>query len=243
MDENVLGNVVGSLINRNRDDWGGGCGGFGIWMIILLFLVGGGGFWGNRANAATTQDVAVNGMYNQIDGSIRSIERGQSTVGYNMLDQFGRTNMLIQGTGNNLQQAINEGIFTSKDCCCSTNRNIDAAKYELTNGINNNRYELTRNVDALRYDTAQQTCAITTHDTANTQKILDKLCAMEANAKDTEIARLRSDLQAAQLTLAQGVLKQNIVGELKPSPVPAYIVSSPYCNCNSGFPVYGTTIA
>ena len=247
MEENVLGNVVGSLINRNRDEWGGGCGGFGIWMVIFLFLVMGGGFgWNNRANAATTQDVAVNGMYNQIDGSLRSIERGQSTVGYNMLDQFGRTNMLVQGSANNLQQAINEGIFTSKDCCCTTNRNIDAAKYELTNGINNNRYELTRNVDALRYDTAQQTCAITTHDTANTQKILDKLCAMEASAKDTEIARLRSDLQAAQLTLAQGVQTQTIVSALTPPAAkPAYIVPSPYCNCNNAFAYNygGTTIA
>lgn len=86
---------------------------------------------------------------------------------------------------------------------------------------------------------AQNTCHVTTNATENTQKILDKLCMMEANAKDNEIARLRYDLQAAQLTLAQGAQTQTIVGALKPSPMPAYIVSSPYCNCNNG----GTVIA
>lgn len=240
MDENVLGNVVGSLIDRNNNDWGGNCGGF-IWIILLFCLLGGGGMWGANRNVATTQDVAVGNMFNQVDNGIRSLERGQSTLGYNVLDQFGRTDMLVQGTGNNLQQAIAESTFAAKDCCCQTNRNIDSAKYELNNGITNNRFELTRNVDALRYDTAQQTCAITTHDTANTQKILDKLCMMEANAKDNEIARLRSDLQAAQLTLAQGVQTQTIVSALTPPAAkPAYIVPNPYCN--NGFGYNGTTI-
>lgn len=231
MDENVLGNVVGSLIDRNNNEncWGGGF----IWVILLMFLCGGGLGWGGNRNLATTQDVATATAYNQVDNGIRSLERGQADLGYNILDKFGRTDMLVQGVGNNLQQAIAESTFATKDCCCTTNRNIDSAKYDVT-----------RNIDALRFDTQRQTCDITAVDTANTQKILDKLCAMEANAKDAEIARLRTDLQAAQLTLAQGVQTQNIVGALKPSPVPAYIVSSPYCNCNNGFSNYsGTVIA
>lgn len=70
MDETVLGNVVGSLIDHNHDNFaGGGC----IWLILLMFLVGGGGFggWGNRmGNVATTQDVAVGNMFNQVDNGI-----------------------------------------------------------------------------------------------------------------------------------------------------------------------------
>lgn len=238
MDENVLGNVVGSLINRNRDDFSG-CN--GIWIILLLFMFGGGAWGANRfASPATTQDVAVGNMFSQLSNDVRAVERSVSDNGYATLDQFGRSNMLIQGTGNNIAQAIAESTFTAKDCCCQTQRNLDGVKYELSKGIDNNRYELTRNVDALRYDTAQQTCAITTNATANTQKILDKLCMMESNAKDNEIARLRSDLQAAQLTLAQSAQTQNIVSTLKPPPVPAYVVGNPYCNC--GNIASGTTI-
>ena len=234
MDENILGNVVGSLIDNNKDrDWGnGGC---FMWFILLLFLGGGmGGFgWGNRAgNIATTQDVAGATAYNQVDNGIRGLERGQSNLGYNILDKFGRTDMLVQGVGNNMERAITESTFATKDCCCTTNRNIDAAKYDVT-----------RNIDALRYDTSLQTCSINEHADHNQREILAAINDLKMSGKDEIIANLRSDLQAAQLTLAQGVQTQNIVGALKmPAPVPAYVVANPFCNCGNGYSNYGGTV-
>ena len=78
---------------------------------------------------------------------------------------------------------------------------------------------------------------VVTANTANTQKILDRLCQMESNAKDNTIAQLRTDLQAAQLTLGNNAQTQALIGALKPYPQPAYVVSSPYAT-NYG----GTTI-
>lgn len=236
MDENVLGNVVGSLIDRNQNEgcWGNGF----MWIILLLFLGGGSFGWGaNRGNIATTQDVASATAYNQVDNGIRGLERGQSNLGYNILDKFGRTDMLVQGVGNNMERAIAESTFAAKDCCCTTNRNIDAAKYDVT-----------RNIDGLRYDTSLQTCSINEHADRNQREILAAINDLKMSGKDEIIAGLRSDLQAAQLTLAQGVQTQNIVGALMPpTPKPAYIVANPYCNCNNGFPYTnnynGTVIA
>lgn len=211
MDESVLGNVVGSLIDKNRDNWGSN--GF-IWVILLLFLCGGGFGWGNRGNVATTQDVAASSQFAQIDNGIRGLAAGQASLGYDNLKQSADSNMMMAGGFANLTQALAENRFAQQNCCCETNRNIDSVRYEM----------------------AQNTCAITTNNTANTQKILDRLCSMEANAKDAEIVRLRSDLQAAQLTLAQASQTQTIVGALKaPAPVPAYVVANPYCNCNNGY--------
>lgn len=222
MDESVLGNVVGSLIDKNRDNWGSN--GF-IWVILLLFLCGGGFGWGNRGNVATTQDVAASSQFAQIDNGIRGLAAGQASLGYDNLKQSADSNMMIAGGFANLTAALAENRFAQQNCCCETNRSIDSAKYDVT-----------RNIDALRFDTQKQTCDITAVDTANTQKILDRLCTMEANAKDAEISRLRSDLQAAQLTLAQSSQTQTIVGALKaPAPVPAYVVANPYCNCNNGY--------
>ena len=220
MDESVLGNVVGSLIDRNKDSmWGNGF----IWIILLLFLGSGGfGFGGNR-NLATTQDVAVSQMFGQIDNGIRGLAAGQANIAYDNLKQSADSTMMMAGGFANLTQAIAENRFAAQHCCCETNRNIDA----------------------VRYENAQNTCAITTNDTANTQKILDAICQLKSEAKDNEIARLRTDLQAAQLTLAQGVQTQTIVGALKaPAPVPAYVVANPYCNCNNGYAYNsGTVIA
>ena len=213
MEENVLGNVVGSLIDRNKNDgcWGNGF----IWIILLLFLSGGFGGWGNnRANIATTQDVAASQMFGQIDTGIRGLAAGQANIAYDNSKQSADSNMMMAGGFANLTQAIAENRFAAQSCCCETNRNIDA----------------------VRYENAQNTCAITTNDTANTQKILDAICQLKSEAKDNEIARLRTDLQAAQLTLAQGAQTQTIVGALKaPAPVPAYVVANPYCNCNNGY--------
>ena len=206
MNESVVGNIVGSLIDRNRDEncWGGG--GF-IWVIMLMFLFSGGFAWGNHGNMATTQDVAGATAYNQIDNGIRSMERNQSNIGYNTLDQF-----------NHLQHSIAESTFAVKNGMCEIGRNIDGV-----------RYDITRNVDALRFDTANQTHAINAVSTANTQKILDRLCEMESNAKDSEISRLRFDLQAAQLALANGQQTKTIIGALTPPlPQPAYVVANPY---------------
>lgn len=211
MDESVLGNVVGSLIDKNRDNWGSN--GF-IWVILLLFLCGGGFGWGNRGNVATTQDVAASSQFAQIDNGIRGLSAGMANLGYDNLAQFNNTNLTMAGGFANLTRAIDGIGFKEQDCCCTTNRNIDSVKYEM----------------------AQNTCRVTTNATENTQKILDKLCMMEANAKDNEIAKLRYDLQAAQLTLAQSSQTQTIVGALKaPAPVPAYVVANPYCNCNNGY--------
>lgn len=220
MDESVLGNVVGSLIDRNKDEhWGGGF----IWVILLMFLFGGGYGFGNRGNVATTQDVATSQMFGQVDNGIRGLAAGQANIAYDNLKQSADSNMMVAGGFANLTAALAENRFAAQNCCCETNRNIDAVRYEA----------------------AQNTCAITTNGTANTQKILDRLCSMEANTKDAEIARLRSDLQAAQLTLAQGVQTQAIIGALKaPAPVPAYVVANPYFNCNNGYAYNsGTVIA
>ena len=223
MEENVLGNVVGSLIDRNKNDgcWGNGF----IWIILLLFLSGGFGGWGNnRTNIATTQDVAASQMFGQIDTGIRGLAAGQANIAYDNSKQSADSNMMMAGGFANLTQAIAENRFAAQSCCCETNRNIDA----------------------VRYENAQNTCAITTNDTANTQKILDAICQLKSEAKDNEIARLRTDLQAAQLTLAQGAQTQTIVGALKaPAPVPAYVVANPYCNCNNGYAYNynGTVIA
>lgn len=52
--------------------------------------------------------------------------------------------------------------------------------------------------------------------------------------KDNTIAQLRSDLQAAQLTLGNHAQTQSLIGALRPTPQPAYIVSSPYASYNTG---------
>ena len=64
------------------------------------------------------------------------------------------------------------------------------------------------------------------------------ICLSRVSGGDPTIAQLRSDLQAAQLTLSNHAQTQSLIGALRPTPQPAYIVSSPYA---TGYNA-GTTI-
>lgn len=67
----------------------------------------------------------------------------------------------------------------------------------------------------------QNTAAIIASGTANTQKILDTMCA-------SEITRLRTDLAEARLEANNAAQTTELINRLAPSSVPAWIVSSPY---------------
>lgn len=189
-----------------------GEGGMSTWMYFLFFfllLVGfggngfGNGFGGGISNGANfvNNDFLYTNLKNTIDNGFTQVAN----------QNFGIQKDLWQGFSG-LQAGISNMGYQMQNCCCETNRNIDAVRYEA----------------------AQNTCAITTNDSANTQKILDKLCSMESNAKDQRIADLMTQLQAAQLQLGNLSQTQSIVNQVRPFPVPAYPVSSPYGTCGTG---------
>lgn len=249
MDEGFIGNILSQLISKN-DGWNNGsC----MWIIFLFFIVfmNNGGAWGgmcNRGNYATQQDVSQGFSFNTLENEVRANGRSLSDLGYQNL---GQSQNVINAIAN-VNQNINNLCHSVAEVGCGINRNIDSVRYDmgqnsamLNNAINSVKYEdaqnacgINRNIDAVRNDISQQTYAITANDTANTQKILDRLCAMEANAKDNIITQLRQDLQAAQITLGNAAQTTNIVNAVKSYTVPA--VSNPYITPYNGF-YYGTT--
>lgn len=209
MENNGIGLGDAMLLAQNGGNgaWAGGC---WIWIILLFFLMGGNG-WGNNRNAATTNDVYAAVDNQNLTSSIRDVARQINAVGDGISSAtFALNNTINNGfTGvmrdgftlqqgmmggfANLAQAVNENRFAAQQCCCETNRNIDG----------------------VRYDGALNTNAINTVATANTQKILDRLCAMEANAKDAEIAHLRQELAASQLAFSQQAQNTYLISQLK----------------------------
>ena len=102
MDENLIGNILGSLINRDNDcGMGGGNGAWWIIILLLFFTGGFGGFGMNRGLAApaTQQDVAAGFNFNQLDNGIRGLERGMCQLGYDNLAQANGINMNVNAQG------------------------------------------------------------------------------------------------------------------------------------------------
>ena len=79
----------------------------------------------------------------------------------------------------------------------------------------------------------QNTSAIIASSTANVQRVLDKLCEQETQSLRTQLAEARVIAQNNQQT-------SELINALRPSSVPAWIVSSPY---TSIYPPATTTTA
>lgn len=108
----------------------------------------------------------------------------------------------------------------------------------------------------LRYTIATENCAdraaisdgirdILQNNTANTQRILDQLCADKIEQKNDTIAQLRSellyargqasqDVQTAAIQAGQRALANEVEQYVLPTPRPAYIVQNPNCCSNYG---------
>ena len=210
---------VMALQNRDSDGMFGGANGTWIWVFFLFFLLawGGGGFgFGNNAatQGALTRAELYEGLNNQgLENGIRNIQNGLCDGFYAMNTTMlqgmnGLQNQLCQGF-NGVNSGIAENRFAAQQCCCETNRNIDA----------------------VRYENARNTCDIVNAIKADGD-------ATRALMTQNTIQELRDNLQAAQLQLGSLSQTQTIINAVRPFPIPSYTTCSPYTAAN-GYGYYG----
>lgn len=196
--------------NRNYDDGLFGSGS-GSWVFFLFFLLawgnGGWGGFGNRnmvgeavaTNADLQRGFDTQAILGKLDGINNGLCDGFYAVNTGMLNGFhGVDNALCSGFYS-VNNAIQQARFDSQQCCCETNRNIDA----------------------LRYESAKNTCDIV-------NAIKEDGAATRALMTQNTIQELRDQLQAAQLQLGNVSQTQTLINELRPCARPAYITCSPY---------------
>ena len=197
-----------------KDD-GGMFGGSNSWIFFLFFLLawGNGGFGGGNGNlqGALTRAEMYDGFNSQdIKEGIRGLSNG-------LCDGFYAINTSVLSGFNGVNSAIKDLGYQTQSCCCETNRNIDA----------------------VRYENAKNTCDIITSGTMNTRDIIDSQNAGFQRILDfmtnDKIESLRTELQAAQLQLGNLAQTNTIIDALRPCPRPAYLTCSPYAASGSAF--------
>lgn len=180
-----LADIAAATGEDREDNW--------MWIIILfLFLFGFGGNGLGRTNDAATQEILFGQQFQGLDQKIDRIGNG-------ICDSTFALNNSITTEGRALQNQL-------ANCCCETNRNIDA----------------------VRYENAQNTCAITTAIHAEGEQTRALITA-------NEMQSLRDKVQELSLAQSQCAQNAYLTQTLKPYPVPAYTVSNPYCGYGCGF--------
>lgn len=188
-----------------------GFGGSWLWIIVLFLFMWGNGGWGNRENMATSADV-------QRATDFAALER-QNNETVAAVRQAAYDNMAFTKDGNyntlselrDIQSSIAANAANQQNCCCTTQRAID--------GVN--------------FNAANYSAAIQANDTANTQKVLDAICNMRSEWKESKIAEQGARIQALETQQFIGAATANLVH----NPIPAYSVQPPFFNQ----PIYGTT--
>lgn len=245
--------VFNGGFNGNNNGFGGDW----AWIILLLLLGwGNNGFGGGYGGGSdiypwmNQAEITSGGFRDQMmNGNITSIRDSIGNLSTQVCNGFGDVQMALANgfagveMGANARQMANmqQGFALQSqlaDCCCENRLGTADLKYTIATENCQDRYEAQNN-----------TRDIIDSQTRGTQAIIDKLCALELDNKNTRIADLERQLTMADLRASQiaqtAEIQRGQVGEvdalyqrLKDCPVPTQPVygSQPIFTCpqNSG---------
>lgn len=223
------------LVSPTGFPFGGNNNGFGgdgsWWVILLILILFSGGNWGGNNNGYAVPYA--------VDGAIQTgFNQAALTSGIGDIQNAICSGFANAEVADNARQIANmQQMFALStqfsDCCCE-NR---LANCQTQNVIQSEG-------SATRFADANNTRDIIESQNRGTQVILDKLCALELDAKNDKIADLERQLTMANLQASQTAQTARLLADnsaqtvaleqyLNPTPIPAYLVQNPSC-CNTG---------
>lgn len=184
----------------------------------------------------------LNCDFNALNGAICDIRGGIDKVA----GQIGLSSERVINAVNAGDCQISRQL---SECCCNVRDAITKQGYEnqlatlnqtnvLQSALNTLSTGVERGFSETNYQTAQQTCELKNAIAAQTQVINDKFCQLEMREMQREIQNLRDERNAYQLSASQQAQTQNLVNQLRPCPIPAYITCNPFGCQNDNYP-YG----
>ena len=190
-----------------------------IWVILLFALFGGGygGYNRNGYGVELQQGFDNQSVMRKLDGITNGLADGFYAVNTNnlqMQNQLARD--LCQGFSA-VNSAIAENRFAAQNCCCETNRNIDA----------------------VRYENAKNTCEIVRAIEKDGEATRALINANVTQALRDKIVEQSQTIQSRDYQLSQQAQSANLIDALRPCARPAYITCSPFfsygingCGCS-----------
>ena len=166
----VLGNRYGQPYGGGFG-FGGGDG--GLFAILLIVLLMGGGAWGMGGRGAFGTEAIQNQMQQGFDNQNTMANQREILAATNQVyhdlasyvgDKYAELDRDVLGIGSSIQQVI----ANQNQCCCNTLRAIDSVKF----------------------DAAQNTAAINATTTAAVQKVLDAISENKIEALQGRINQL-----------------------------------------------------
>lgn len=210
----------------NNSSWGGN---MGEWIlgIIALGMLGNGGLFGGYGNNnfATTEYVSSEftqrDVTNGTQAVLGAVSNGFADNATNICNL--RSDVLLGNAG--VQSAIyNTSNATQRDILNQTNEintSLLTTALQSQAQASNNQLQMQGHLDNC-------CCELKAQGIENTQKVLD---AMKQNTIDD----LRSQVNDLKNTITANGIGTSIINQVRPYPIPAYPVTSPYVGIYNGF--------
>ena len=193
------------------------------WWIILLFMFAGG--WGNGngfgggGRGCTQEDIRAavdqQTLLSKLDNQTYGLADSTYALNSSIMNGFHGVDTAICNLGYQNQQGFNGLAHQLADCCCATQR-------EIERGFCDVNYNMATQACDTRRAIADSTRDILDSNNANTRAILDFLT-------QDKIASLTAENQSLKFAASQAAQNAYLVNELRPCPIPAYVVANPYC--------------
>ena len=209
----------------------------------------GAGFLANELNNDTNTQMllqAINGNKSAIDSLATTLhcDVNQLQTALNMISSsVDKLSGDIKLSSCEVINAITSGdaALASKlaECCCNTQRSIDSVNLSITkqgyenqlatcNQTNVLQNAITSGFNTLMADNATKFNIIGDKIDAQTAIINDKFCQLEMREMQNKIDTLREEKNALQSSALLQQQTANIVNQVRPCPVPAYLTCNPW---------------
>lgn len=257
-----------AMMNNNGMNGNGGWWWIWIILIFFCWGgFGGNGFGGRNAGALASElnsDANTNLLMQAINGNKDAINSLATTLNCDINSVQTALNTINSGVSQiscdtklsscEVINAITSGNASLASqlasCCCNVresisgvNNNITKMGYEnqlsVCNQTNTLQNAITNGFNSLMADNATKFNVLGSKIDAQTQIINDKFCQLEMREMQNKIDALRDEKQAYQMSALSQTQTTNIVNQLKPTPVPAYLTCNPY-GFNGGLGYYGS---
>lgn len=192
---------------------------------------------------------AINNLANTLNCDINSVQTALNTINSGVsqiscdtkLSSCEVINAITSGNAS-LASQLASCCCNVRESICGVNNNITKMGYEnqlsVCNQTNTLQNAITNGFNSLMADNASKFNIVGAKIDAQTQIINDKFCQLEMREMQNKIDALREDKQALQLSASQQAQTANIVNQIRPVPVPAYLTCNPY-GCQGGLNDYG----
>ena len=223
-----------AAVTRGND--GDGLFGNNGWWIILLFLFAGWGrgfgnglFGGGEGvvpgiPCATQADVRAavdqQTLISKLDQQTYGLADSTYSLNSAIANGFHGVDNAVCTLGYNMQSGMNNIANQMSTCCCSIERGLER-------GFADTNYNLAMNSFNIQKSICDSARDIVENNNAGVRSILDFLT-------NDKIATLTAENQTLKFAASQAAQNAYLVNELRPCPVPAYTVASPYCNTYVG---------